>query len=138
MLSGKVLNSGASLNSYKEIKSLDFIVGEDLTLKILLYNTSEGIRYIPKDDSVITLIFNKGNSGRLEKIAVKNPDDRSMLTVILSGEDTLDLVGGNIKIELKDKKLKDDGDQAEDSEGNPLFITTKGLIENGIRKIVVN
>lgn len=93
---GKILNSDAELNSYKEIGSLDFMPGSDIKLVMMLFNSQEGLRYVPGEAAIITL-FIPSNTSDLEKTATfLDSGDRSLIYVDLSQAETEDLTGGNL------------------------------------------
>lgn len=120
-LTAKILNSDASLNSWKEIGSLDFQPGESQTLVLRLWDKSEDIRYIPPSGTTMTVTFNTGTS-TLDKIATLNSDDRALATVALSATETENLIGGNFTFTL-------------DEGGGTI---RKGVVRNGMRKILTS
>ena len=122
MLTAKVLNSNASLNSFSSVSSIDFIMNDTVKVNFQLFDTDEQLRYVPPSSAVITLVFNKGNEATLEKVATPNVDDRSLVSVDFTTDDTKELVGGNVIIKLD---IKGDGSE----------IRT-GVIQNAMRKVV--
>ena len=100
ILSAKLLNSDASLNSFRYVSSTDFFPGEDKTLKFQIFDQEEQIRYIPGSSAIVTFSFVKTDGTDLDKNASLNADDRSLATISLSQTETEDLVGGNVMISI--------------------------------------
>jgi hypothetical protein len=122
VLTAKILNSDASLNSFYEISSLDFLPGGPADLVIRIFNPQSEIRYVPGIDAKLTIILNNTDGTNLEKAAtVVDAGDRSMWKVSLTAEETENLLGGNFTFEL-------------DTEGDDSIVWT-GLVTNGIRSL---
>lgn len=100
MITGKMLNSEATLNNFIEIGALEFIAGEELTVVVRLFDDQIGLRYIPVSTCIPTFTLNKSDGDTLSKTGSHNDDDRSIVTFELSETETLDLLGGNMKISL--------------------------------------
>jgi len=124
MMTARVLNSNATLNSFKEIESLEFVPGTQASVVFRLYDTAEENRYIPPTAAVVKVTFNKIDGTELEKTASINADDRSICTVDLTEDETSEIYGGNalLTIDLA-------GDGAE---------VLKGLIYNMLRKQTID
>lgn len=110
-LSGKMLNTNATLNSFKVVGSIDFIPGSNLKLNIMIFNPEESIRYIPPSTVIPTFTF-PGIDADVVKIATFLADDRSIMTVNLTQAETEQLTGGNFTFVLDEL-----GDGTQLSEG---------------------
>lgn len=123
MITAKILNSDATLNNFKEIGSLDFIPGAETKLVIRLQDTQLDLRHIPPATATIKLIFNQTDGSTLEKTTTEFADDRSMQFITLEEAETDLLLGGNFTMEI-------------DVLGDASKIE-KGIVSNGLRKIVI-
>lgn len=120
-LTGKILNSEAELNSFKLVGSVDFMPGADLTLKFMLFNPEEALRYIPGAAAVVKVTLPTIN-GELEKTAsFLDAGDRSLIVLELSQAETEDLTGGNLTFEIDEL-----GDGS---------VISKGYISAALRRI---
>lgn len=103
MLSGLVLNSDATVNNFKEIGSKQFIPGEQFTLVVRLFNNELDLRYIPPVTTLRSITFNNRDGSTLTKsnadITVFT-DDRSIMSVVISEAESLELSSGNFSFEL--------------------------------------
>lgn len=99
-LSAQILNSDASLNSFRVVGSISFIPGEDISASLRLLDTEENIRYIPPATNITTLKFNKTDGTVLEINPTHLADDRSIMQFSLTQAQTEELVGGVISFEL--------------------------------------
>ena len=125
MLTAKVLNSTASLNEFKEISGLDFMLGEELTLVFRLYNPQTGLRHVPPATAIVKLTFNNTDGTLLEKTATEvDSGDRSMQKVTLSEIETESILGGNLSFTV-------------DVLGDTTQII-KGIIYNGLSKVILD
>lgn len=122
MLSGKVLNSGATTNNFVEIGSLEFISGEELTVVIRIHDPELDLRYIPPTTNITTFTLNKPDGTDLEKTGTMDTDDRSIIRFTLSETETADLLGGNIKYSLD---ILGDGTQIK-----------KGVVQNALARFI--
>lgn len=101
MLTLNVLNSDASLNSFKFIDTFNFIGGEDIKLVMRLFQTDEDIRYIPDTGATITLDFRKSDDTVLVKAATfPFADDRSIIEVNITALESADLITQNLVAKL--------------------------------------
>ena len=101
MLTLKVLNSDAILNSYINIESLQFTNGSDVELVLKLWQCDKNIRYIPAAGAVITCDFLKSDNSVISKTATfPFAEDRSIIQFSLSAADTAELISQNILIEI--------------------------------------
>lgn len=122
MIKAKLLNSGASLNDFFFMDSLDFVPGENLTICIQIFDAQKNIRYIPPLAAELTMTFVNADGDEFDKVAaVVSADDRSMWKVSLSQVETATLAGQNIEISL-------------DVEGDATVIL-KAVIANGVIRI---
>jgi len=95
-LTGKMLNSEAELNSFKEVGSVDFMPGANLKIVFMLFNPQEGIRYVPGAAAEVKVTLPTAN-GELEKDAsFLDAGDRSLIELELSQAETEELTGGNL------------------------------------------
>lgn len=101
MLSGKVLNSQATLNNYIELASLNFIPGEAFTLVTQLFNTQLNIRYMVENIAATAkIILNKANGETEEVVATFMSGDRSILIANISSAISSEILGGSFQIEI--------------------------------------
>lgn len=122
VLTAKILNSDASLNSFFEISSLDFIPGAPIDLVIRLHSPQRDLRYVPGASAQVDVIFNKTDGTNLTKAAsVVDSGDRSMWKVSLTAAETEEILSGNFTFEL-------------DVNGDNTVIWT-GLVSNGVRSL---
>jgi hypothetical protein len=119
MLTGKVINSSATLNDFHEIASIEFLSGESKTFKFILFNTQLNIRYVPASGATINVVFNNSDGTQLTKAGSLNTDDRSIVTVSLSTSETEDLIGGNVSFTLTESGT-----------------ISKGLMPNSLSKVI--
>lgn len=125
MLIAKVLNSAASLNNFKEIASLEFVIGEELNLVFRLHDPQFNLRHVPPATALVNVTFNKTDGTTLEKAAsVLDSGDRSMWKVALTELETEEILGGNLLFEVD---VLGDGSEI-----------IKGLISNGLSKIILD
>lgn len=97
MLTAKILNSTASLNEFKYLDTLEFMVGSGFRFGFRLFDSQLGERHVPPDTAIVKVTFNKTDGTTLEKTAtVIDAGDRSMLYVDITDVETEDLLGGNI------------------------------------------
>jgi hypothetical protein len=122
MLSGKVLNTAATLNNFKEVKGQDFMLNDAFTLVFRIIDPQLGDRYIPPSTAIITLIFSNFDTTSFVEVATPvDVNDRSMQSVSLATTDTAQLYGGNIPFTVD---LLGDGTHI-------LY----GVIPNALRKV---
>lgn len=104
MLSGKVLNSTATLNDFDEIESLEFISGEEITLVIRLTQRqrTDELRYVPSLGATLTLTLPQTDGTTVDVAPSVFTDDRSIWSVVLTETDTATLAPGAIELTLVD------------------------------------
>jgi hypothetical protein len=121
-LTGKLLNSDATLNFFKEVGSVDFIPGANLSLVIQIFNPEAGIRYVLPSTAVVTFEFQQNSEESLEKTATYlDARDRSLVVVALTQAESENLTGGNLTFTV-------------DLLGDATQIA-KGYIQNALRRI---
>lgn len=100
VLQAKIINSTATLNSYTITNGQEFIPGGAFTLAFVLWNPETKIRYIPVATAVVKLKL-PNVDGTLEKTAsFIDQDDRSLMKVEITAEESEDLAGGNFLFEV--------------------------------------
>jgi hypothetical protein len=125
MLTAKILNSAASLNNFKEIASLEFILGEELNLVFRLQDPQFNLRHVPPVTAIVKVTFNNIDGTTLEKTATEvDSGDRSMQTVNLTELETENILGGNISFQVD---VLGDGTEI-----------IKGIIYNALSKIILD
>lgn len=132
MLSGKILNSNASLNDFKEVRGVDFSINDSFSLVFRIIDPELEDRFVPPDTAIVTITFNNfdgttftksGPVSGIGSIAI-DPGDKSMIKVSLAPSDTSQMFGGNLTytIDLL-------GDQTE---------ILYGILYNALNKIPVS
>ena len=97
ILTLKVLNSDATLNSFEDIGNYEFVKGSTAVLKLQLFQPDKQIRYVPASGAVITVDFKKSDGTTLTKTAtVPFADDRSIAQISLTALETADLISQNL------------------------------------------
>lgn len=124
MLSAKILNKTASLNSFDVIGSLKFIPGEKtkLVLQLIQEDRDDELRYVAPATATLKVKAWKTDNTQSELTMTADAADRSMWSVDLSSEDTDSLAGGNITFDLD---LLGDASDIE-----------KGWVENALQRVV--
>lgn len=120
MLIASILESDATLNSFTEMSSLEFIPGEQTELVFRLKQSQrlDRLRYVAKSTSLMTVYLPK-RDGTIATVAMTAfADDRSIWHTTLQELTTQDIIGGNINFELD---LNGDGS-----------VVMKGWIPNGL------
>jgi len=102
MISAKLLNSTASLNDFSYLSTISFIPGENVTVAFQIFDDQKGIRFVPPSAATITctLIDVDGNDVEIAATKIADPDDRSMWKILISQDQSEDIVGMNIEGEL--------------------------------------
>lgn len=125
MLTAKILNTQASLNNFKLIGSLDFMLGDAFRMAFRILDPQLGDRFVTPSTAIVTLTFNNADNTTFQKIAVNiDPLDRSMFYVDLASVDTAQLLGGNVSFSVDLL-----GDQTQ---------LVSGIIYNPLRRIVTD
>ena len=104
MLAGTILNSDAQLNYFVEIKTKQFIPGEQFKLVIRLVNDELGsLRYIPPSTATFSVNLNKTDGTILTKTnADITPftDDRSILSILIQESESEELASGSFTFSI--------------------------------------
>lgn len=124
MFTANILNPNATVNSYKQVTSIDFIPGDKIKLAFQIIDPNEDLRYIPPSTAIVTFSFNKTDGTTLEVQATLMADDRSMGNLIISAAQSADLYGGNFFFSIDNLG---DGTSVDD-----------GVIYNGLNKITID
>ena len=120
MLSLRILNSSATLNSFYDIGSLEFLPGSPATLVVQLFQTQDPneLRYIPAIGSTLVITLLQNDNTTIDVPLTVFVDDRSIWSVELTGAQTENLSGGNFTFTL------DEGSGA-----------VNGLVELGLSRL---
>ena len=102
MLSLKVLNSDATLNTFFEIGSLNFHSGEDVTVFIRIFNESKNLRHIPASGASYNITLTNSDGTTISKTPVPLTDDRSILSFSITAAESADLISQDLKLEITD------------------------------------
>lgn len=125
MLIGKVLNSDATINSFYDLGSLQFIPGEQtiLVIRLIQAQRSDKLRYIPENPAAEVNVFLPKTDGTdLEKSMTAFTLDKSVWYVTLEEAETELLADGNFTFEVDEL-----------GDGTNL---KKGWIQNGLSRII--
>lgn len=120
MLRAEILNSDATLNSFKVINTLEYIPGSDFTLVLQLTQPQrEGLRYVAAAGATMTLHLPK-KDGTAQNVAMTAmTGDSSIWTGDVTAAQSADLASGNATF-----TLVEGGD------------TTLGWIENALALVI--
>lgn len=125
MLIAKILNTQASLNSFKEIHSLDFLVGEAIRLVFQLHDPQTELRFVAPSTAVVKVTFNKTDATTLEKTAsFIDAGDRSLCVVTLTSDESEEIMGGNLTFTVD--LLGDESD------------VKRGFMNGALRKVITD
>jgi hypothetical protein len=102
MITAKIINSEASVNQFKYLETVEFVVGTNIKFAFRLYDTELKERHVPPDTAIVKMYFNTTDDVELELEAdyIAETDDRSMWYVEITAEQSESLLGGNARIEL--------------------------------------
>lgn len=101
MIRAILLNSQASLNNFKEITSISYVPGENVTIVVRIENAELDIRYIPPAAAVVTLeIINADNTSLTKTATELDAGDRSIWVFNLTAAESAALGGSNILINV--------------------------------------
>lgn len=102
MLKIKLINEQATLNNFSFVEVKEYIAGQPMSLKIQIQDSETKQRLIPAANANMIATFQKRDGTELQVAATMlfNPDDRSMWKIELTGPQTLDIVGSNVRIDL--------------------------------------
>jgi hypothetical protein len=120
MLKADVLNSDASLNSFKVINTLEYIPGSDFTLVVQLTQPQrDGLRYMTEAGATLTLHLPKKDGTSQDLTMTAMAGDSSIWSGDITSEQSADLASGNATF-----TLDEGGDK------------TLGWIENALALII--
>lgn len=102
MLKIKLVNEQITLNNFNYVEIKEYIAGQPMSLKIQIQDSETKQRLIPGTTAKCNAIFQKrdGTELTIQGAMLFNPDDRSMWKFDLTGAQTLDVVGSNVRFEL--------------------------------------
>lgn len=124
MITANVLNTAATLNSFKVINAVDFYPTSPLKLVLQIENTEEGIRFIPPNTAIVSMLVSQTDASDLAIVGTPFTDDRSIVTFQLTGNQTENLIGGNILLQI---------DMLGD--GTDILV---GLVQNVLQKLALS
>lgn len=124
MLTGKLLTSNSSLNDFRYLFNVHFMVGSSFTFAFRLFNQQLNERFVPPVDSIINVTFSTADGPLVKQAEFIDLDDRSMLYIDISTEESEILLGGNVSFEVLM------AGQAED--------TRKGWIQAALSKVTID
>lgn len=103
MLSLNIINSDSTLNSFNISGTKEFIGGEDIKLRMQLFQKDKGIRYIPDVAAVITLDLKLADETILVKTATfPFADDRSIIEINITDLESVDLISQTINVKINE------------------------------------
>lgn len=123
ILQGKIINSDASLNSFKVTGNQEFIPTAAFNVAFMLWNPELGIRYIPATTAVVTVTLATTEEDLDIECEFITEDDRSLISFDITSVQSESLQGGNIRFSV-------------DVLGNGTEII-KGWIQGGLSRVVV-
>jgi hypothetical protein len=102
MLKVKLIDEQATLNNFKYVDTKEYIPGQRLVLNVQILDAETGQRLIPDSGAQINAIFQQSDGTELTipGSALFDPDDRSMYQFVLTGAQTLLVIGGNVRFDL--------------------------------------
>lgn len=102
LLTLRVINEDATLNSYIVFKVFKFIAGSDISIIFELWQNDKQIRYIPSIADVITCDFLKSDGTVLTKTATYPfADDRSKIAFSLTDVESSAIISQNIVVKIQ-------------------------------------
>lgn len=127
MLSAKLLNESATINSYETFANIDFVPGESITLimQIIQKDREDQLRYMVVNPAAIVTIhlpLTDGTTLDIEMDDHFSGNDRSIWSTELTPEQTENLLGGNFTFDI-------------DELGDGTVIK-KGFVQNALSLIV--
>ena len=124
MLQANILNSDASVNNFKVVPGVDFMLGNSFNLVFQIIDPNTGNRFIPPSTAVVKVtLYNFDTTTIVKTTSLLSTDDRSIQVISLASTDTTQLYGGNLTFTVD---LLGDGTQI-------LY----GLIYQALNKIAV-
>jgi hypothetical protein len=120
-LAAKLLNTSATLNSFRQVNSISIARGETVDLFVQLVDLDQnGLRYIPVSGATLQMQLPRSNevladvnqtrqiiNRGIARAAINPfPEDRSIWKVTLVEADTLSLVSNSLRLELTEGSTK--------------------------------
>ncbi len=102
MLKVKLINDQAVLNNFSYVETKEYIPDQPLVIKLQILDSQTNMRLIPATTAKLNAIFQlrDGTELTVAGAMLYNPDDRSLWSVSLTAEQTVDIVGSNFQIDL--------------------------------------
>lgn len=102
MLKIDLINDQATLNNFSILPNKEYVAGYPLVIKFRISDSDTKLRLIPSTVATCTCTFQKSDGTELVKTGTMlfNPDDRSLWSISLTTQDTLDVVGTNMLVKL--------------------------------------
>ena len=103
MLTLKVLNSDAQLNTFLTYSSASLISGEDATIVLRIHDVNKDLRYIPTTGATFTIDLLNSDGTTLTKTPT-NPftDDRSIISFDITAAESANLISQNITLSINE------------------------------------
>jgi hypothetical protein len=125
MILGKMINSAASLNSFNYIGSVDYVLGDAITLNFQLFDPQTKMRFIPPSTAIVKVTFNNMDTSQFSETgSFINALDQSLITVDLPGTSTIQLLDGNLTFTVD---LLGDGTEI-----------VRGIIYSALHQVITN
>lgn len=103
VLAMQMLNEDASLNSFFNIGSAQFIPGSPVKLVMRIMQTARDLRYIPDAAATFSLTLKNSDGTTLVKTpTILDAGDRSIVSVSLTGLETALLIGQNLTLTISE------------------------------------
>ena len=97
MILGKMINNAASLNNFSYIGSVDYVLGDVITMNFQLFDPQLKMRFVPPSTAIVTVTFNNMDGSSFTQVgSFINALDQSLITVPLSAVQTAQLLDGNV------------------------------------------
>lgn len=102
MLKIKLITDESTLNNFEYVENKEYTPGYPLTIKFQVIDTQSDHRLIPEDDANLTATFQTRDGSQLviEGSMIFGQDDKSMWGIELTAEQSNDIIGSNIFIQL--------------------------------------
>jgi hypothetical protein len=125
MILGKMINNAASLNSFSYIGSVDYVLGDAVTINFQLFDPQTKMRFIPPSTAITTVTFNNmDGSSFMATGTFINALDQSLIAVSLPTTSTGQLLDGNVIFTVD---LLGDGTQI-----------VRGIIYSALHQVITN
>ena len=101
MITAKLINSEASLNSFFQLSSVNYSPNENLTVAFRLYNEQTDLRHIPNVAATINVVhLNTSNAEVTVAASLVDADDRSLWKVTYTQAQTAIMANSNLRLEI--------------------------------------